>query len=243
MKRIFIFLLTAALLPVSVDAQEVAVERLQASLPAEISAQVLERIEEARARELPEDAVLTLALQGVAKGRSADEILDAVEELGADMSAAREAVVRGGDAPAEGEIEAATAAMRMGVDGDAVSELAGSRPSGRSLAVALLVVGGLVERGLSADDAIASVRNRLETDATDGELLGAFPDVGAGAKHGARSAARFSVGSRACRSPSLVCPCRYRARISVHARAASDPGCRIRSVERGRSAERRNVCF
>lgn len=178
MKRIFIFFLAAALLPVSVDAQEVALDRLQTILPTEISAQVLERIEEARARELPQDAMVTLALEGVAKGRGADEILDAVEALGADMSVAREAVARAGAAPAEGEIEAATAAMRMGVDGDVVSELARSRASGRSLAVPLLVVGSLVERGLPADDAITSVRDRLEAGATDGELLGAFPEVG-----------------------------------------------------------------
>ena len=179
MRYAFSLILSAALLPMTLAAQEIPRERLENVLPPEASSRVLEQIEEARARGLPDNAIAALALEGVAKGRSAEEILDAVEALSTDMTRALEALERAGDrSPQGGEVEAATAAMRMGVDGQAVSELAQSQPSGRSLAVPLLVVGGLVDRGLPSDDALASVRDRLEAGATDGELLGDFPDVG-----------------------------------------------------------------
>lgn len=168
----------AWLLPTAVLAQQDPMERLAEVLPVAVRAQVLERIEAARSRELPEQAMANLALEGVAKGRSGEEVLAAVELLVADMGRAQQALQAAGHAPAEGEIEAATAAMRMGVDGASVSELARSGPSGRSLTVPLLVMGGLAERGLPSDDALAAVRDRLAARANDAELLGAFPEVG-----------------------------------------------------------------
>ena len=179
MKRTFSLFLGAALLPMALGAQEIPTDRLQNVLPPEVSSQVLEQIEDARARGLPAQAMATLALEGVTKGRSGEEIVAAVEGLATDMTQATEALERAGDRePQGGEVEAATAAMRMGVDGEAVGELARSQPSGRSLAVPLLVVGGLVDRGLPSDEALASVRDRLEAGATDGQLLADFPEVG-----------------------------------------------------------------
>lgn len=172
------YLLAAVLLPVSAAAQQDPSERLTEVLPPEISAQVLERIETARVRELPEQAVANLALEGVAKGRSAEAVLAAVELLVGEMGRARDALQAAGRAPGGGEVEAATAAMRMGVDGEAISELARSQPSGRTLAVALLVMGGLAERGLPSDQALAAIRNRLEAGAEDAGLLRDFPQVG-----------------------------------------------------------------
>lgn len=159
-------------------------ERLAEVLPESVREQVLDRIEAARARELPEQAMANLALEGVAKGRSADEVLAAVELLVADMGRAQEALRAAGHAPAEGEIEAATTAMRMGVDGTSVSELARSGPSGRSLTVPLLVLGGLAERGLPSDEALAAVRDRLAARANDAELLRAFPQIDGGMGRG-----------------------------------------------------------
>ncbi len=172
------FLLAAALLPVSVAAQQDPSERLTEVLPPEISAQVLERIETARARELPTQAVANIALEGVAKGRSAEAVLAAVELLVGEMGRAQDALQAAGRAPGEGEVEAATAAMRMGVDGEAISELARSQPSGRTLAVPLLVMGGLTERGLPSDQALAAVRDRLSAGVGDAGLLRDFPQVG-----------------------------------------------------------------
>jgi len=185
MKRIT-YILALTLLPASVAAQQDPIERLTEVLPPEVSVQVIERIEDARARELPVQAAANLALEGVAKGRGAEEVLAAVELLVGDMGRAQDAIRNAGRAPEEGEVEAATAAMRMGVDGSIISELAASQPSGRTLAVPLLVLGGLAERGLPSDQALAAVRDRLAARADDAALLGDFPGVGQGLGRGMR---------------------------------------------------------
>jgi hypothetical protein len=178
MKRISLLFLSLALAPASSAAQEDLTQRLTELLPAEVSAQVLERIESARTRDLPDRAMASLALEGVAKGRSGADVLEAVEALGIDLGRAHEALQASDRAPLQGEVESATAAMRLGVDGTAVSELASGQPSGRSLVVPLLVLGGLVDRGLPSDEAIAAVRARLAEGVGDGELVESFPGVG-----------------------------------------------------------------
>ena len=60
--------------------------------------------------------------------------------------------------------------MRKGVDGKAVSELAKSAPSGRSLAVPLAVIGSLVDRGLPSDSALLRVQAKLQAKASDREI-------------------------------------------------------------------------
>ena len=178
--------LAAAVLPAAGSAQVDPVARLTEVLPPQVAVQVLERVEQARARDLPAQAMANLALEGVTKGRSAAEVLAAVELLVDDMGRAQAALQAAGRPPVEGELEAATAALRMGVDGSSVSELARSGPSGRTLTVPLLVLGGLAERGLPSDDALAAVRDRLQARADDAALLGSFPEVGRGLGRGMR---------------------------------------------------------
>lgn len=193
MKKTFI-MLAVGLIPLPLAGQEDATARLAEVLPADVSADVLQRIEAARAMELPSQAMAVLALEGVAKGRSGAEVLAAVELLAGDMSRAQEALRRGDRAPGEGEVEAATAAMRMGVDGDAVSALARSQPSGRALTVPLLVVGGLVGRGLPSDDALAAVQKRLSAQADDEALLTDFSSIAADLDLDNRRARAASAG-------------------------------------------------
>jgi hypothetical protein len=171
----------AMLMPLAAVAQQDPAGRLSEVLPPEVAEQVLERVETARAAALPAQAVANLALEGVAKGRTAAEVLAAVELLVADMGRARDALQTAEHQPAAGEIEAATQALRMGVDGAAVSELARSAPPGRSLTVPLLVLGSLAQRGLPSDQALAAVQDRLAARVPDAELLSTF-----GAPGGAR---------------------------------------------------------
>jgi len=185
MKRVT-YMLTAALLPVSVAAQQDPTERLSEVLPPEVAAQVLEQMDIASDRELPVQAVANLVLEGVAKGRSGAEVLAAVEHLVGDMGAAQDALQAAGRAPAQGEVEAATAAMRMGVDGAEISALASAQPSSRTLAVPLLVIGSLAERGLPSDEALAAVRDRLAAGADDAALLQDVPGLGLGIGQGMR---------------------------------------------------------
>jgi hypothetical protein len=119
------------------------------------------------------------ALEGWAKGHRGEELSRAVGAFVEELRAARDALVRGGSPEPGGEaIQAAGFALAMGVDAHAVSALAASQPSGRSLAVPLLVTGALVERGLPADGALRAVTERLAAGATDAELL-SLPDQAA----------------------------------------------------------------
>jgi hypothetical protein len=181
MKRM-IPVLALALMPLPLAAQQDPAARLAEVLPPDLVAQVVARMESAQSRELPSRAVANLALEGVAKGRSAEEVLTALDALVSDMGRAREAIEAAGRDPGAGEIEAATTALRMGVDGSAVSDLARSGPAGRNLAVPLLVMGGLAERGLPSDEALEAVRERLAARAADAELLNTFglPALGRG---------------------------------------------------------------
>ena len=131
MKRGLIVWMAMAWLPATAHAQRDPMERLAEVLPEAVREQVLARIEAARSRELPEQAMADLALEGVAKGRSGEEALAAVELMVSDMGRAQEALQSAGHPPVDGEIEAATAAMGMGGDGGRVNEVArcgASRP-------------------------------------------------------------------------------------------------------------------
>jgi len=158
--------------------------KLQAVLPADVAARVLAKIAEARARELPAAALENRALKFAARGIVPREIERSVNEHAARLGAAKSAIESGRGAKAgDEEIEAGAEALRQGVDGAAVSELAKDAPSGRSLAVPLYVIGGLVDRGLPSDDALAKVLERLTARASDAEiqrLPGELPPQAAG---------------------------------------------------------------
>lgn len=178
MRTTSISLAVALLMPLAAAAQQDPTERLLDVLPAEIAADVVTRMGSARSQGLPQAAIANVAMEGIVKGRSGEEVLAAVELLVGDLGRARDALSESGRTAGEGEIEAAAAAMRMGVDGDAVSALARSQPSGRSLSVPLLVIGGLAQRGLPSDQALSAVSARLTAQAGDAALLGDFPEVG-----------------------------------------------------------------
>jgi len=158
----------------TLSAQTPAVDpsaRLREVLPADVAERVISRIMAARARELPAQALENRALKFAARGIAPAEIERAVSSHADRMEGAAGAL-RGGRAvrPSDTEIEAGAEAMRQGVDGKAVSDLAKNAPSGRSLAVPLFVMGNLVARGLPSDDALARVQARLLARATDAEL-------------------------------------------------------------------------
>jgi hypothetical protein len=156
-----------------VAAQEQAYDpsaKLREVLPAEIADQVIATIAASRSRGLPTQALERTALKGAARQVAPSEIQAAVAAQAALLDRSRQALAPIGRAAADDEIEAGAEALRRGVDGSAVSELAKSTPSGRSLAVPLYVLGTLVERGLPSDDALAAVVTKLSNRATDGQI-------------------------------------------------------------------------
>jgi hypothetical protein len=145
--------------------------KLREVLPADVAARVLARIADARSHELPAAALENRALKLAAGGVSAENVEKSVNAHADRMQSAKDAIDKNRDKKASGdEIDAGAEAMRMGVDGAKVSELAKSAPSGRSLAVPLLVIGSLVDRGLPSDEALKRVQDKLQAKATDREL-------------------------------------------------------------------------
>src|SRR5437762_6058334 len=109
--------------------------RLREVLPADVAQRVLARIAEARARQLPAEALENRALKFAAKGVAPRNIERSVNEQAERMENARAALETGRQLiPAGDEIEAGAEAMRKGVDASSVALLAKSAPSGRSLA-------------------------------------------------------------------------------------------------------------
>jgi len=143
--------------------------RLREVLPADVAQKVLATIAVARAHELPARALEQRALKFAAKGVEPNLIAKAIEQQEDRMEKAKDALDNARK-PSSDEIEAGAEAIRQGVDGAAVSELAKSAPSGRSLAVPLFVIGSLVDRGLPSDDALARVLAKLQARASDREL-------------------------------------------------------------------------
>jgi hypothetical protein len=150
--------------------------RLRAVLPADVAERVLARIADAHARGLLAKALERTALRGAARAVAAQDIERAVGAQAERLEAARTALAEAkGRRPSGDEIEAAADAMRRGVDGGAVAELAKDAASGRSLAVPLYVLGSLVARGLSPDQALSAVADRLRSRASD-EQIAQLPD-------------------------------------------------------------------
>lgn len=145
--------------------------RLREVLPADVAQKVLATIAAARAHELPAQALEQRALKFAAKGVEPKLIAKSIADQEDRMEKAKDALDDAqGRKPSGDEIEAGAEALRQGVDGAAVSELAKSAPSGRSLAVPLFVIGSLVDRGLPSDEALAKVLARLQARASDREL-------------------------------------------------------------------------
>jgi len=145
--------------------------RLKEVLPADVAQRVLARIADARARQLPAAALENRALKFAAKGVAPANIERSVNEQADRMEKARTALASGrGSSPSGDEIEAGAEAMRKGVDGAAVSLLAKSSPSGRSLAVPLFVIGSLTDHGLTSNEALKRVLARVKAKASDSDL-------------------------------------------------------------------------
>ena len=136
--------------------------RLRAVLPADVAERVLGRIAEARARELPAQALEHRALELAAKGVAPADIEAGIGRHAERLDRARAALVQGGRArPTDAETEAAELVLHHGAGGAAVSALAQAAPSGRSLAVPLLVLSQLMDRGLPSDQALERVHAAL----------------------------------------------------------------------------------
>jgi len=145
--------------------------RLREVLPPDVAAHVLAVIADARVHGLPANALEQRALKFAARGVPAIDIARAVGEH-ADRQARAKTLLDAlrGSSTSGDEVEAGAEAMREGVDAGAVSALARSAPSARSLTIPLYVLGSLTAAGVPADQALARVNDRLAAGASDSDL-------------------------------------------------------------------------
>jgi hypothetical protein len=176
-------------------------DHLREVLPPDVATRILTRIADARAHQLPADALENRALKFAAKGVDPTSIERSVNEQASRMELARAALLSGrGASPADDEIEAGAEAIRKGVDGQAVSLLAKSAPSGRSLAVPLFVIGSLTDRGLSSDEALQRVLARLKDRASDDDLEALPGNSGSANGHSGEHGSEFGQSHRPANS-------------------------------------------
>ena len=167
--------------------------RLDNRLDARTRVAVERVIDSARAAGVPAEPLVDKALEGASKRAPGEAIVRAVRVLAADLAGARQ--VLGGQSLAD-ELSAGAAALRAGVDGDALRRLRRDRP-GQPLVVALGVLTDLIARGVPADDASRSVL-ALTTAGIADEQLVAFRrdverDIGIGAPPAAAAVQRGST--------------------------------------------------
>jgi len=169
---------TAGRLAAQGSANEASV-RLREVLPADVAARILATIATARSRELPTQTLENRALKFAARGVPPRDIERAIAEQADRMASGRDLLEQARSRkPTGDEIDATAEALRRGVGGNRISDLAKSAPSGRSLAVPLYVIGSLIDRGLPSTDALTRVRDRLQERASDADLermAGAVP--------------------------------------------------------------------
>ncbi|MGH7510881.1 MAG: hypothetical protein ACREMZ_15620 [Gemmatimonadales bacterium] len=153
-----------------------AEEGIRAALPAESADRILATIAAARARELPAVALENRALELAAKGVKPSDIETEVNRHAQGLGQAKDALARGGRTrPTADETEAAANAMSKGVDGRAVSVLAQTAPSDRSVAVPIYVLSNLTQNGRGIQEALKQVQAALAAGVPD-DQLGRRPD-------------------------------------------------------------------
>ena len=153
------------------DAALAALAQLDEKLSPELAQKVRSIVTEATNRGLPGLAIANLALQGVAKGRSGEEVRAAAEAFARDLAGSRAAFSQAGRVPDPSELEAGAIAMGLGVDGQTISYVARNADRSGPLAVAVAVLGALVDANLPVGIARDAVLKRFNDGADNTELV------------------------------------------------------------------------
>jgi hypothetical protein len=155
--------------------------RLEARLPAEARAGVRTVIDTARARGLPVEPLIQKALEGASRGANATLIVRAVNSLADRLAAARGAL---GAASSETELVAAAGALTVGVPNATLRDLRRSQPD-RSVALPLVVLADIVQRGVPVDTASSVIMSLSRAGMPEAEFhslrQAVMQDIGSGA--------------------------------------------------------------
>ena len=164
--------------------------RLEARLSPEAKGPVRTIIDSARARGLPVEPLVQMALEGASRGADASRIVRAVGSLAERMSTAR-AVLGAGST--ETELVAAAGAITLGIPNATLRDLRRAQPD-RSVALPLVVLADIVQRGVPIDTASSVImslsRARLPESEFNTLRQSVMQDIGLGANPAAAASTR-----------------------------------------------------
>ncbi|MBM4188558.1 MAG: hypothetical protein FJ206_14740 [Gemmatimonadetes bacterium] len=161
-----LLLIAALLLMAAAPSQAHGQEPRLGKLPEPARSELNTLVTAANQRGLPTEALVDRALEGLAKGASAQAIIAAVGRLRDELVVAHRALGPGATGP---EVTAGANAIRAGASGDELTRLKTLRAD-RSLVVAAGVFADLVASGVPADTAIGAVM-ALAADVADADYL------------------------------------------------------------------------
>lgn len=159
-----------ALAPTPAAAQD---PRLAGRLDPTTAAIVVRIADSARAAGLPAEPLIDKALEGASKHASSQRIVDVVRGLAQRLETAREAL---GAPTATADLVAAAGALYQGVPPAELRRLRAARP-GQSLALPLVVLADLIERGVPVRTATSVVMDVARTGAEDAAFAALRRDV------------------------------------------------------------------
>jgi hypothetical protein len=188
-----LLLAPALLLPCVLGAQDTAgARRLEQRLDARTAAEVLRIADSASAAGIPSGPLFDKALEGAARRADGRRIVDAVRGLASRMSDARAVL---GAITSESDLVAAAGAIQSGVPATELARLRGARREG-SLALPLVVLGDLIERGVPVRTAVGVVVEVAGTGAGDAAFAALRRDVEQDIAAGAPPAIAASTRAR-----------------------------------------------
>lgn len=182
----------AALGAATAVARAQTVPRLDERLDAATAAEVSRLADSARAAGLPADPLIDKALEGATKHAPGSRIVDAVRGLAARLGRARDAL--GPDAP-DADLVAAAGALYEGVSSDDLARLRAAR-AGRAVALPLVVLADLIERGVPPRTAAGVVLDVARAGAGDEAFTALRRDVEHDIRAGAPPAIAASTRAR-----------------------------------------------
>jgi len=173
--------LTLAPLGASARAAEAPDPALAGRLEPGVAAEVTRAVRAARAAGLPDEPLISTALEGASRGATPDRIVRAVRRLAGELERARAAL--GGRSRPE-EIVAGASALRAGIATATLGQLRALRPA-ESVVVPLVVYGDFVVRRVPPERAASAVLDLTRAGARDEDLIRlrerVAQDIGAGA--------------------------------------------------------------
>lgn len=122
---------------------------------------------------IPLRALEAKALEGAAKRRPSPQIVTAVGRLADELRSAR-GLLRDASPDArlaDGEVLAASEALRRGVPGREIAELRRTAPLAAVLEIPIAVLGELVARGVPADQARSVIEQLVASDVPQGRVV------------------------------------------------------------------------